>query len=65
MLGLDYAGIDVGRDPEGRAVIFEANAAMTVLPPDPGDHYRYRQPAYERIANAIADLVRGPDERAP
>jgi hypothetical protein len=55
-LGLDYAGIDFARAPDGLIVVFEANAAMTVLPPDPDERFRYRQPAAERIRGALAAL---------
>jgi tetratricopeptide (TPR) repeat protein len=57
VLGLDYAGIDFGRLPDGRLVLFEANAAMTVLAPDPADDAsRYRFPAFARIRAAIDEL---------
>ncbi len=56
MLGLDYAGIDFALAPDGGIVVFEANAAMTVLPPDPDERFRYRQPAADRIRAALAAL---------
>ena len=56
MLGLDYAGIDFALDADGRVVMFEANAAMTVLAPDPDQRFRYREAAVERITRALRRL---------
>lgn len=58
MLGLDYAGIDFALDGDGRIVVFEANAAMTVLPPDPDPRFTYRAPASAAIAEALRVSIR-------
>jgi tetratricopeptide (TPR) repeat protein len=57
VLDLQYAGIDFGLTDDGRAVIFEANAAMTVLPPDPDPVFAYRVAASATIAAAIETLI--------
>jgi hypothetical protein len=57
-LGLDYGGIDFGIDPQGRIVVFEANATMIVPDPPADERFAYRRPAVERIrAAAHAMLV--------
>jgi hypothetical protein len=56
-LALDYGGIDFALDAAGNVVVFEANAAMTVLAPDPDPRFGYRAPAYERVRAAIACMV--------
>jgi glutamate/tyrosine decarboxylase-like PLP-dependent enzyme/tetratricopeptide (TPR) repeat protein len=57
MLGLDYAGIDFGLNSNGQVLLFEANAAMAVNPPAPGECCAYRQPAYQRTCAAIHKLL--------
>ena len=57
-LGLDYAGIDFALADDGRIVVFEANAAMTVLHPDDDPRFAYRAAASEAIARAITRMVR-------
>jgi tetratricopeptide (TPR) repeat protein/glutathione synthase/RimK-type ligase-like ATP-grasp enzyme len=56
-LGLDYGGIDFGLNREGEVLVFEANAAMAVLPPDADAHWDYRRPAVERILKAIRKML--------
>jgi tetratricopeptide (TPR) repeat protein len=58
VLGLEYAGIDFALDADGRIVVFEANAAMTVLPPDKEDRFAYRTAASEAIARALIRMFR-------
>jgi hypothetical protein len=55
-LGLDYAGIDFALGRDGRVVVFEANAAMTVLRPDPDERFGYREAATAAIADALARM---------
>jgi hypothetical protein len=57
LLGLDYAGIDFGIDPEGKVVVFEANAAMAVLSPPEGDKWSYRRPPIDRIRQAVHRML--------
>jgi tetratricopeptide (TPR) repeat protein len=56
-LGLDYAGIDFGLDARGQVVLFEANAAMTVLAPDPDPRFAYRLTAYDNVRAAITRMI--------
>jgi len=55
-LGLDYAGIDFGISPDGKILLFEANATMKIVPP-PGDAHDDRRIAAERALAAARDLV--------
>jgi glutathione synthase/RimK-type ligase-like ATP-grasp enzyme len=50
-LGLDYAGIDFGLDETGDLLLFEANAVMTIVPPDASPQWDYRRAP---IAQAVA-----------
>ncbi len=58
-LGLDYAGIDFALAGDGRIVVFEANAAMTALPPDAGEHFAYRAASSNAVAAALVRMFRG------
>ena len=51
VLGLDYAGVDFGLSPLGDLVLFEANAVMTIVPPDAAPQWDYRRAP---IADAVA-----------
>lgn len=57
-LGLDYAGIDFGLNEAGDVLLFEANATMVVLPPDPAPQWSYRRPAVEKIYQAVVRMIR-------
>jgi hypothetical protein len=56
-LGLDYAGIDFGLNANGEILLFEANAAMVVNPPEPDDKWAYRRAAIERIYAAVRTML--------
>lgn len=56
-LGLDYGGIDFGRDAAGNILLYEANATMAVFPPPPDEHFAYRRAPVERVFSAIRHLV--------
>jgi len=56
-LGLDYAGIDFGLNAQGDVLLFEANATMTVLPPDQDRRWDYRRPAIQRVEDAVRRMV--------
>jgi len=56
-LGLDYGGIDFGRDAAGNILLYEANATMAVFPPPPDEHFAYRRAPVERVIAAIRQLV--------
>ena len=55
-LGLDYGGVDFSLLPDGRVVVFEANATMLVHPEEDAD-FAYRNPVMERIQAAFTRLL--------
>jgi hypothetical protein len=57
MLGLDYAGIDFGLNARGDVLLFEANATMTVLPPERGRRWDYRRAAVQRVEDAVRKMI--------
>jgi glutathione synthase/RimK-type ligase-like ATP-grasp enzyme len=56
-LGLEYLGVDFGVDAERRAVIFEANASMTIFLPEDDDASRYRRAPVLAIYDAARRMV--------
>ncbi|MGB6450967.1 MAG: hypothetical protein WBE92_09470 [Steroidobacteraceae bacterium] len=56
-LGLDYAGIDFGLGPDGSVLLFEANAAMVILPPDPAAMWDYRRAPIQRALEAVKRML--------
>jgi len=61
-LGLDYAGVDFSVLPDGRAVVFEANATMLVHPEEADGEFAYKNPAAARIFAAFQTMIA---ERSP
>ncbi len=57
MLGLDYAGIDFGLNADGDVLLFEANATMTVLPPERDRRWDYRRDAVRRLEDAVRKML--------
>ncbi len=57
-LGLDYAGVDFGMDLKGRLLLFEANATMTITPPDADPIWDYRRAPITRALEAARTMVR-------
>ena len=57
VLGLDYGGIDFALDPEGRVVVFEANATMVITPVDDDERWTYRRAALTRVADAVRAML--------
>jgi tetratricopeptide (TPR) repeat protein/glutathione synthase/RimK-type ligase-like ATP-grasp enzyme len=57
-LGLDYAGIDFGLSPHGDLLVFEANATMTITPPDADPIWNYRREAIARALDAAKTMLR-------
>lgn len=55
-LDLDYAGLDFSLSPDGRVLVFEANATMLVHPEGPGELAR-KNPYVTRITDAFQALV--------
>ncbi len=56
-LDLDFAGIDFSILPDGRVLVFEANATMLVHPEAETGPFAYRNPAVQRILDAFGALV--------
>ena len=57
-LALDYAGVDFALASDGRLLLFEANAAMTIAPPPPDPIWDYRRPAIRRAIESVQALIR-------
>jgi tetratricopeptide (TPR) repeat protein len=57
LLALDYAGVDFGLNSHGDLLLFEANATMTVLPPDRDRRWDYRRDAVQRVEGAVRKMV--------
>jgi glutathione synthase/RimK-type ligase-like ATP-grasp enzyme len=58
-LDLDYCGVDFSLTPDGRVLVFEANATMFVHPEDPDGEFAYKNAAVRRIIEAFqAHLAR-------
>lgn len=55
-LDLDFAGVDFSVLPDGRVLVFEANATMLVHPEADGE-FAYKNAHVERITGAFQDLV--------
>ncbi len=55
-LDLDYAGVDFSILPDGRVVVFEANATMLVHP-ETEPEFLYKNIYFERISQAFQALV--------
>ena len=56
-LGLDYGGIDFALAPDGRLLLFEANATMALVPPSANPVYTYRKPAFDHALAATRALL--------
>lgn len=56
-LDLDYCGLDFSLLPDGRVLVFEANATMLVHPEDADSALAYRNPAIARITDAFQTLL--------
>jgi Flp pilus assembly protein TadD len=56
-LGLDYGGVDFALDTDGRLLLFEANAVMTIVPPDASPQWDYRRPAIHRAMEAAQAML--------
>jgi hypothetical protein len=50
---LEYFGIDCAIAPDGRLLLFEADAAMLVHGTDPPDLYPYKRAGFQRIQQAL------------
>ncbi|HEY3888700.1 MAG TPA: tetratricopeptide repeat protein [Caulobacteraceae bacterium] len=63
-LALDYAGVDFGLGPDGELLFFEANATMTITPPDADPIWNYRRAPIARALAAAKAMLRGRATRA-
>lgn len=56
-LGLDYGGIDFTLLPDGRVLVFEANATMVLVPPDGDRRWDYRRAAFTAAVSAAREML--------
>jgi hypothetical protein len=56
-LALDYAGVDFALAPDGRVLLFEANATMVVFPPPPDPIWDYRRGAVDAVLAAATRML--------
>lgn len=56
-LGLDYGGIDFTPLLDGRLLVFEANATMVLVPPEPDPKWDYRRAAIARALEAARAML--------
>lgn len=56
-VALDYFGIDCGIAPDGRLLLFEADAAMLVHGTDAPDLFPYKRAGFERVKAALTTLL--------
>ncbi len=59
-LGLDFCGIDFAIAPDGRAILFEANATMLIHPEADTGPLAFKNPAVRRIIDAMQALIHPP-----
>ncbi|HZX67348.1 MAG TPA: tetratricopeptide repeat protein [Candidatus Elarobacter sp.] len=57
VLALDYGGIDFALLPDGRVLVFEANATMILVPPDGDARWDYRRIAVSAAIDAARGLL--------
>ncbi len=57
LLGVDYGGIDFALRPDGRVLVFEANATMVIVPPDADPRWDYRRAAVTRALEAARSVL--------
>lgn len=56
-LELDYVGLDCGVSPDGRLLLFEADAGMTVHLMDPPDVFPYKQVQMPKVFAAFEQML--------
>jgi tetratricopeptide (TPR) repeat protein len=56
-LDLDFCGVDFSLLPDGRVLLFEANATMLVHPEDPDGPLAHKNPTVERILAAFRAML--------
>lgn len=55
--GLDYGGVDFALAPDGSLLLFEANATMVILTPDPDPVWDYRRGAIDAVLAAARRML--------
>ncbi len=58
-MDLDYAGVDFSLLPDGRVLLFEANATMLAHPEAPDGPLAHKNPSIERILTAFQAMLAG------
>ena len=56
-LELDYGGVDFGISADGKLLLFEANATMVVMKPEPDARWAHRHAAVDRILGAVQGMI--------
>jgi hypothetical protein len=56
-MGLDYCGVDFALLPDGRVLLFEANATMLVHPEDEDGVLARKNPYVARILDAFDNMI--------
>ena len=56
-LGLDYAGVDFALNRDGALLFFEANATMTITPPETDPIWTYRRAPIARALDAAKSML--------
>ncbi len=59
-LDLDFCGVDFAMLPDGRVLVFEANATMLIHPESDMGRLGFKNPAVKTIIDAMGMLVAGP-----
>lgn len=63
-VGLEYLVIDCGESPDGRLLLFEADAAMVIHSMDPPDLFPYKKAHMERVFQAFYAMLAAKAGRA-
>jgi hypothetical protein len=58
-MDLDYAGVDFSLLPDGRVLLFEANATMLAHPEAPDGPLAHKNPFIERVFTAFQAMLAG------
>jgi hypothetical protein len=64
-MGLDFFGMDFGVTPDGKVVLFEANATMSFFPFSPDPQFDYLKRCFAPAQAAFRELLGLPAQAAP
>ncbi len=56
-MDLDYGGVDFSVLPDGRLLLFEANATMLVHPEEDNEYLKFKNPCVQKIFDAFSELL--------